>query len=63
MNEIWPVIKTYYGSNYLYKLVQHQLDSYNYFINYQMLNTIKMFNPVIIHSEKDFDLLTRSLSP
>ena len=62
MKDLWTIIKTYFEFNHLHKLVQHQLDSYNHFINYQMFNTIQMFNPVIIHSEKDFDLCSEKYS-
>jgi DNA-directed RNA polymerase II subunit RPB2 len=35
-------------------LVKHQLESYNYFVNNQIQQTIEMFNPLIIASEHDF---------
>lgn len=60
-NEIpWKVIESYFRDHHLKQLVKHQLESYNYFVNTQIQNTIEMFNPVRICSEydyiKEFDL-------
>ena len=52
---IWKFIKTYFKGRYLERLVRHQLESYNNFINVQLQKTIEMFNPVTIHSEHDRD--------
>ena len=40
----------------------HQIDSYNHFIQHQFEKTFKMFNPICIRSEKDFDLETHLYS-
>ena len=53
--EIWGVISSYYKKNRDHQLVRHQLESYNYFVNYQIQNTIDMFNPIIIHSNNDYN--------
>tara|TARA_Y100000389_G_scaffold186488_1_gene206888 strand:- start:1258 stop:4818 length:3561 start_codon:yes stop_codon:yes gene_type:complete len=60
-NEIpWNVIESYFRDHHLKQLVKHQIESYNYFVNTQIQNTIEMFNPVHICSEydyiKEFDL-------
>ena len=52
--EPFNVIESYFGSNFLERLVRHQIESYNHFINFQIQRTIQMFNPVIIHSENDY---------
>ena len=54
-HDIWKFIKTYFKGRYLERLVRHQLESYNNFINVQLQKTIEMFNPVTIHSEHDRD--------
>ncbi len=51
----WKIIESYFKGQHLERLVRHQLESYNYFINYQIKKTIEMFNPVTIHSEHDKD--------
>ena len=53
-NDIWKFIRTYFKDRYLERLVRHQLESYNNFINVQLQKTIEMFNPVTIHSEQDY---------
>jgi DNA-directed RNA polymerase II subunit RPB2 len=52
-NLSWKIIESYFKDKYLTRLVRHQLESYNYFIEKQLFDTIKMFNPVKIHSEKE----------
>tara|TARA_Y100000389_G_scaffold147689_1_gene146630 strand:+ start:1206 stop:4772 length:3567 start_codon:yes stop_codon:yes gene_type:complete len=54
-NISWEIIRKYFDKQYLERLVRHQRESYNYFINNQIKETIQMFNPVIIHSEHDKD--------
>ena len=44
----------YFRNKHLERLVRHQIESYNHFINCQIQRTIAMFNPVTIHSENDF---------
>jgi DNA-directed RNA polymerase II subunit RPB2 len=51
----WKVIESYFQGKHLERLVRHQIESYNNFINYQIKKTIEMFNPVTIHSEHDKD--------
>ena len=51
----WSIIESYFQGQHLERLVRHQIESYNNFINYQIKKTIEMFNPVTIHSEHDKD--------
>uniref|UniRef100_A0A6C0IUN4 DNA-directed RNA polymerase n=1 Tax=viral metagenome TaxID=1070528 RepID=A0A6C0IUN4_9ZZZZ len=51
----WSIIETYFKDQHLNRLVRHQLESYNNFVEYQIMKTIEMFNPVHIKSENDFD--------
>jgi len=43
----------------LKRLVRHQIESYNDFVNNQLERTIQMFNPVTIASDQDFDKKTK----
>ena len=51
----WSIIESYFRGKHLKQLVRHQIESYNDFVTYQIPKTIAMFNPVIIHSEQDYD--------
>ena len=50
--EPFDIIETYFDGKHLDRLVRHQIESYNHFVNYQIQRTIQMFNPVTIHSGK-----------
>ena len=50
----WILIESYFKYKHLKQLVKHQLESYNYFVNNQIQQTIEMFNPLIIASEHDY---------
>ena len=50
----WKFIELYFKRCHLERLVRHQIDSYNYFVNHQMEETIEMFNPIKIRSENDY---------
>lgn len=52
--EPYHIIESYFEGKYLERLVRHQLESYNHFVNFQIQRTIQMFNPVKIRSENDF---------
>ena len=54
VEEPYHVIESYFRGQHLERLVRHQIESYNHFINYQIQRTIQMFNPVTIRSENDF---------
>ncbi len=54
IEEPFTIIESYFEGQHLQRLVRHQLESYNHFINFQVQRTIQMFNPVIIHSENDY---------
>jgi DNA-directed RNA polymerase II subunit RPB2 len=51
----WTIIESYFKGQHLDRLVRHQLESYNNFVNYQIIKTIEMFNPVHIASDHDYD--------
>ena len=51
----WKLIETYFSEQHLQRLVRHQIESYNNFINNEIQKTINMFNPVHIHSEHDYN--------
>ena len=53
VEEPFTLIESYFTPQYLERLVRHQIESYNHFINYQIHRTVEMFNPVTIHSEND----------
>ena len=50
----WDVIQSYFKGQHLERLVRHQIESYNNFIEYQTMKTIEMFNDVNIKSEQDY---------
>jgi DNA-directed RNA polymerase II subunit RPB2 len=54
VEEPYSLIESYFKGKHLDRLVRHQIESYNNFINYQVQRTIQMFNPVTIHSENDY---------
>ena len=54
IEEPYQIIESYFEGKHLDRLVRHQIESYNNFVNYQVQHTIDMFNPVTIHSENDF---------
>ena len=56
---IWMLIESYFKDKHLENLVRHQLESYNNFVNYQIMKTIEMFNPVYIVSPQDYDEKTK----
>lgn len=52
--EAFNIIESYFSGQHSSRLVRHQLESYNHFVNYDMKRTIDMFNPVTIRSDKDY---------
>ena len=55
--DAWTLIESYFRNHHLERLVRHQIDSYNYFVQNQLQSTIDMFNPIKnIHSEHDFNV-------
>jgi len=54
VEEPYHLIESYFQGHHLERLVRHQIESYNHFIQYQVQRTIQMFNPVIIRSENDY---------
>ena len=52
--EPFNIIESYFHEQPLERLVRHQIESYNHFINYQIYRTIQMFNTVKIHSDNDY---------
>jgi DNA-directed RNA polymerase II subunit RPB2 len=53
VEEPYALIESYFEGQHLDRLVRHQIESYDHFINNQIQKTIEMFNPVFIHSEHD----------
>ena len=53
-SEAFNIIEAYFNGQHSSRLVRHQLESYNHFMNYDMKRTIDMFNPVTIRSDKDY---------
>ena len=51
----WPLVESYYGGAHLDMLVRHQVESYNRFVESQIPDTIAMFNPVDVVSDKTFN--------
>ena len=54
IEEPWTIIESYFKNKHLEQLVRHQLESYNEFVNVQLIKTIEMFNPVHVVSEQDY---------
>jgi len=54
IEEPFEIIQSYFKGQHLERLVRHQIESYNHFINYQIFRTIQMFNNVRIRSENDY---------
>lgn len=54
VEEPYTIIESYFEGQHLERLVRHQIESYDNFINNQIQKTIEMFNPVKVHSEHDF---------
>jgi DNA-directed RNA polymerase beta subunit len=54
LEEPYTIIESYFQGQHLDRLVRHQIESYDHFINHQIQKTIDMFNPVRIHSEHDY---------
>lgn len=54
VEEPFQIIESYFAGHKHARLVRHQIESFDYFIQEQMPRTIQMFNPVVIHSEHDF---------
>ena len=52
VEEPFTLLESYFADQHLARLVRHQIESYNHFINYQAGRTIQMFNPLRIHSDK-----------
>ena len=50
----WTIIGAYFKNQHLKRLVRHQIESYNDFVNSQIQRTIEMFNPVLVASEHDY---------
>ena len=54
IEEPFEIIQSYFKGQHLQRLVRHQIESYNHFIEYQIYKTIQMFNTVSIRSENDY---------
>jgi DNA-directed RNA polymerase II subunit RPB2 len=58
----WDIIASYFKGKHLDRLVRHQIESYNDFIDTQIQKTIEMFNPIVVHSEHDYDAVNKKYS-
>lgn len=58
----WKILGSYFEGQHLKRLVRHQIESYNDFVNNQLERTIQMFNPVTIASDQDFDKRTKNIN-
>lgn len=54
VEEPWILLGSYFRNQHQDRLVRHQLESFNYFSECQIVKTINMFNPVTIHSKNDY---------
>jgi len=53
--EPFVILDSYFNSQHLERLVRHQIESYNHFVNFQIWRTIQMFNEGIhIRSDKHY---------
>jgi len=55
IQEPFDILGSYFEGKPLERLTRHQLESYNQFVTYQMQRTIDMFNPIVIHSDNDYN--------
>lgn len=55
IEEPYTIIESYFKGQSSSRLVRHQIESYNNFINLQMQETIRMFNNIKIRSIKDYN--------
>lgn len=53
-NEVWKALKHLLPTQNI--IVAHQIESFNDFMSHQFEKTVKMFNPICVRSEKDFDI-------
>ena len=53
--ESWALIESYFKDKHLKQLVKHQIESYNQFVNFEIENTINMFNPLNVISEQFYN--------
>jgi DNA-directed RNA polymerase beta subunit len=51
----WEIIKSYFHEQHLTRLVRHQIESYNTFVNVELKKTINMFNPINVHYDPNID--------
>ena len=58
--EPFDILQSYFEKKPLERLVRHQLESYNNFVNLQMQRTIEMFNPITIKSDNEYDPVTET---
>ena len=51
----WGIIQSFFGDNYLEKLIEHQLDSYNDFITNKIPQIITTMSPITVWNEYSED--------
>ena len=55
IEEPWKLIESYFRNQYLKRLVQHHIESYNDFVLNQIKKTMYMFNPIRVVSNNDYN--------
>jgi len=51
----FQILESYFENHHLERLVRHQIESFNHFSSFQLQRTIQMFNPIMVHSDRDFN--------
>lgn len=49
--DTWSVIDSYFAQNNNKQIMRHQLESFQQFIDFQLWQTVKQFNPVVIYHD------------
>ena len=62
IEEPWKLIESYFRNQYLKRLVQHHIESYNDFVLNQIKKTMYMFNPIRVVSNNDYNLTLKKHS-
>lgn len=58
----WTIVESYFHEHGRRAVVRHQLESFNYFLQHQMPQTVELFRHMHILSDHDFDMVTRRYS-
>ena len=58
-DEIWKFIDTFYNE---FSLVDHQINSYEHFVNHSLKAIIEQFNPIEIYTDIDKSPINKDIS-